>query len=184
MGLDMYLSKRHYVKRWDHQDTKDKHEITIKKGDKVVDTINAQNISEVIEDICYWRKANQIHKWFVDNVVRSEDYQGNDEYVSKGDLEKLLAVCKQVVAGSELVEGKIKNGQKIENGKWVDVMQDGKYIKDSTLARELLPTERGFFFGGTDYDEYYLSDLTHTITELEKALAVEDSGTFYYSASW
>lgn len=34
------------------------------------------------------------------------------------------------------------------------------------LAEELLPTRAGFFFGSTDYDEYYFQDLDDVVTQL------------------
>ena len=40
----------------------------------------------------------------------------------------------------------------------------------------------GFFFGGTDYDEWYYNDIENTIKILESAL--EDGDEFYYSSSW
>lgn len=41
------------------------------------------------------------------------------------------------------------------------------------LAPEVLPTQEGFFFGSTDYDESYLQDVDETIEALEKLLAEE-----------
>lgn len=32
-------------------------------------------------------------------------------------------------------------------------------LKDHTLANNLLPTQKGFFFGSTDYDKYYYDDV-------------------------
>ena len=54
---------------------------------------------------------------------------------------------------------------------------------DHTLASTLLPTADGFFFGGTEYNEYYFEDLETTRKILEDAL-VEEGGDFYYRASW
>jgi hypothetical protein len=50
------------------------------------------------------------------------------------------------------------------------------------LAEDLLPSASGFFFGATDYDEWYYNDITHTIKILEDALV--DGDDFYYSSSW
>jgi hypothetical protein len=36
------------------------------------------------------------------------------------------------------------------------------------VAKELLPTQAGFFFGSTDYDEYYYEDLVYTRDLLDK----------------
>jgi hypothetical protein len=52
-------------------------------------------------------------------------------------------------------------------------MEDGKIIKDPTVASELLPTESGFFFGNTDYNEYYYRDLLDTKKIIEEALALD-----------
>jgi len=48
---------------------------------------------------------------------------------------------------------------------------------------KILPNQSGFFFGSTDYDEWYLRDIEATIEGLEIALKDND-GDFYYSASW
>ena len=43
-------------------------------------------------EVAYWRKANAIHGWFVDNIQDGVDDQ-NEYYVSKEKLEELLPVC-------------------------------------------------------------------------------------------
>jgi hypothetical protein len=49
----------------------------------------------------------------------------------------------------------------------------------------LLPTADGFFFGSTDYDEYYWSEIEETAKGLEKVLKLDtDKWDFYYRASW
>ena len=59
-------------------------------------------------------------------------------------------------------------------------------LADHSKAEELLPTCSGFFFGGTDYDEYYFNDIIHTVKMLEKALELLEKYrfSFYYQASW
>jgi hypothetical protein len=47
-----------------------------------------------------------------------------------------------------------------------------------------VPTQRGFFFGSTDYDQYYLEDIKYTKDVLEGLLAEEPMGTYHYSSSW
>ena len=61
-----------------------------------------------------------------------------------------------------------------------------------TLAPELLPTRGGFFFGSTDYDEYYWNDIDLTISIIENAIQDKEvfdgkeyiRGEIYYSSSW
>ena len=57
-------------------------------------------------EIMYWRKANQIHNWFVINVQNKLDDCGNYE-VTKEALETLLEQCK-------LVEEEFKKAKEVE----------------------------------------------------------------------
>jgi hypothetical protein len=150
MGLDMYLEKRTYVKQWDHQSAEEKHEVVVTKGGQPT-KIDPKKVKYIIEEAGYWRKANQIHRWFVENVQDGIDNCG-DYYVGSEKLTELLELCKKVEA-------------------------------DHSLAEELLPSASGFFFGGTEYDEWYFEDIKNTITILEEALA-DKHGDFYYSSSW
>ena len=57
--------------------------------------------------------------------------------------------------------------------------------KNHALAGELLPTESGFFFGSTEYNEWYWEDIDYTIKALSKLLKEDDGkGDFYYHSSW
>ena len=51
------------------------------------------------------------------------------------------------------------------------------------MAEELLPTGSGFFFGSTDYDEYYFGDLNDTLGILTRCLESKFD-YFEYQASW
>lgn len=54
------------------------------------------------------------------------------------------------------------------------------------LAATLLPPQSGFFFGSTDIDEWYKSDIQRTIKGLNKLLndkTFKDC-EFYYQSSW
>lgn len=51
-------------------------------------------------------------------------------------------------------------------------------------AEELLPTQSGVFFGGTDYDEWYHEGIADTINILEKTFAEARGVDVYYQASW
>jgi hypothetical protein len=106
----------------------------------------------------YWRKANAIHKWFVDNVQDGVD-ECQETWIEPQKLYELRDVCKAVLA-------------------------------DRSQAATLLPSQSGFFFGGTDYDEYYFDDVEATLKWLN-GLLVKDTfdekfkkWDFYYQASW
>jgi hypothetical protein len=51
--------------------------------------------------VAYWRKANQIHKWFVDNVQDGED-DCREYSVDREQLQKLLETCTKVKADGSL----------------------------------------------------------------------------------
>ena len=59
-------------------------------------------------------------------------------------------------------------------------------LEDNSKAPELLPTMEGFFFGSTDYDEYYVNDIKDTIDIVTKVLETTDfeKEMVYYVSSW
>ena len=150
MGLDMYLYKKTYVKHWEHNGDNN-YKVEVSKAGKPVN-IDPKKVTYIVEEAGYWRKANQIHNWFVENVQNGKD-ECQESYVSREQLEELLGVCRIV---------------KIDKEK----------------AEQLLPTQSGFFFGGTEYDEYYYEDIDNTIEILEEALSDESADDFAYRASW
>lgn len=186
MGLDMYLAKKRYVKNWDHMKPEEKHSIVIKKNGKTI--ADEMPITYIEYEAGYWRKANAIHKWFIDNCVGTEEWHGDDVYVSREQLQTLLTLCKKVLATAVIKQGQIQNGSvsdKDENGNFImkPNMQAGEYIENDEEIAGLLPTESGFFFGSTDYNEFYLDDIKQTITIIENCLK-DTECSFYYSASW
>jgi len=58
-------------------------------------------------------------------------------------------------------------------------------IDNPALAEELLPTQEGFFFGSTDYDEWYMDSVKETHDKLSVLLdKIPDGWSFKYQASW
>lgn len=57
-------------------------------------------------------------------------------------------------------------------------------LNDYTKARELLPTQEGFFFGSTLYDDDYFDDIIFTMNNLIKILNRKDLENLYYCSSW
>ncbi len=89
MGLDMYLYRKTYIGTCGERRPK------IELDD--LPHIDATKICEVREEAGYWRKANHIHKWFVDNVQDGVDDCG-DYYVSEAKLKELRDACAAVLA--------------------------------------------------------------------------------------
>lgn len=60
-------------------------------------------------------------------------------------------------------------------------------LADTSKAHEILPTTSGFFFGNTDYNEWYFRDLEDTKEIIEKILGNRErmkAWDIYYQASW
>jgi hypothetical protein len=57
-------------------------------------------------------------------------------------------------------------------------------LKDNSLAENFIPTQDGFFFGSTEYDEYYYDALQKTKEAMEAALILSDEYDFFYHSSW
>ena len=105
-----------------------------------------------MEEIHYWRKANQIHNWFVNNLPEGvENCYPN--HVERCNLEQLLQECKRVLENKE-------------------------------LAPKVLPTAEGFFFGSTEYDDYYFKVLEGTVNMLENILSEGPDCVFQYHPWW
>jgi hypothetical protein len=165
MGLDSYLYATQFFAASKHkgfEETERQKEETIKVKE-IANLMNGNDFLETGESflqfakmklqLAYWRKANQIHKFFVDVCADGKD-ECQDTYVSRENLEDLLNRCKTV-------------------------------LEDHSKAEELLPSKGGFFFGSTDYDEWYYKDLEDTIPVLEKILKdAPESWGFEYKASW
>lgn len=59
-----------------------------------------------------------------------------------------------------------------------------KIMTNPEIAEELLPTQAGFFFGSTEYDEYYCRDLKRTVEIIERCLQLPEEWSFEYHSSW
>ena len=141
----------------------------------------------IIEQVGYWRKANQIHNWFVENVQDGEDDCNYHHEVTKEMLELLRANCIAVIKASKLVNGQIENGWTVDkSGNRVYDYVDGLVVEDATVAERLLPTTSGFFFGATAYDEWYIDDLKETVEIIDKVLETTDfeNQMIFYVSSW
>lgn len=185
MGLDMYLLRKTYVLNWDHMRPEELHEITVKRGGVVRGDIKPERICYITEEVAYWRKANQIHAWFVENVQDGKD-DCAEYWVTHDQLKELVRLCKQVLAACETLEGKVVNGIEFSKEGFKPILQDGKVMSDSSraVAASTLPTAAGFFFGSTDYDEFYIEELQDTVEMLEPLLAEGGDGSLYYRSSW
>ena len=114
-------------------------------------TINKSDIEEVKFTLAYWRKANQIHAWFVNEVQQGVD-DCNEYKVSGSQLNALIELCKEVLEK-----------------------------RNDNFSSANLPTQAGFFFGDTEYTDYYYSKVEDTIKQLSN---IKTNGIYSYESSW
>jgi len=155
MGLDQYLYAKKYLSNSEWQDKKIRQQFN-----DVVEACNASNVmtkaylpsASVKFQVGYWRKANQVHDWFVTNCQDGQD-DCHEYMVNREQLEELRDLCQRV-------------------------------LDNHTLASEYMPTSEGFFFGSTEYDDYYFECLEETIGIIGQALTLEKEYDFTYQSSW
>ncbi len=110
MGLDMYLHAKKYVEKIDWTKLDKDYNISMDSPEVVNplwnDIVSTAQMSDVAVDIygvhvevtcAYWRKANQIHAWFVENVQQGNDDCG-EHYVSHEKLKQLLDLVNKALA--------------------------------------------------------------------------------------
>ena len=120
----------------------------IKKSDEVID----------VYEVAYWRKANAIHKWFVDNVQKGKD-DCKEYRVTRRNLLDLCDLVSDVLDHCELKEGKVRNGYQLKKFLWFHYKKYNKVLElsleapfveelneDYQLAIELLCKALGYKF--------------------------------------
>jgi hypothetical protein len=146
MGLDMYLNAKKYLSEYD--------DAVAEKRVAVCEIFGGLDVKEISVRAMYWRKANAIHNWFVENVQDGEDNCA-PYHVSRENIEQLINDIATV-------------------------------LENRGEAEEILPTGAGFFFGSTDYDDYYFEELERTKNELTALInnPLLKGFEFEYQASW
>lgn len=160
MGLDMFLNRRTYVRKLT---APLEYESLGNEKSPKGPPIQPERVKYVIEEVGYWRKANAIHQWFVDNAGGGID-ECQEMQLDKEQLGNLYAACEEV-----------RNARLQSPGHAVQV------------ASTELPTTSGFFFGSTEYDEWYYQDIDETMKILKPILDGWDSdiwSEYIYQASW
>lgn len=99
----MYLTAGKYISAYSHDSADRKSEF-----DNVLKALklNRAELQDhtpsltVRVTVAYWRKANAIHKWFVDNCQDGVD-ECQEASVSREQLEQLLTLCKRALDNKE-----------------------------------------------------------------------------------
>jgi hypothetical protein len=104
MGLDMFLSAEKYISGWDHN--KDEAKASFAKileaaGLDSEDIACGSPSGTLSLNVMYWRKANAIHNWFVQNIQNGKDDCGRYS-VKREQLTLLKNTCEEVIKNKEL----------------------------------------------------------------------------------
>jgi hypothetical protein len=108
MGLDMYLTAERYFRRWpdDGPDMVIANDVIALLPELVAAKATVQTVSA---EVGYWRKANAIHNWFVQNVQDGKD-ECKDHEVSYEQLVDLRDVCNKVMEDNTLAPTLLPTG--------------------------------------------------------------------------
>jgi len=161
MGLDMYLDRHIYVGaqfEW--------RKCNIPRTIEVQDSFDDENpkIStiEVNPDRISYIVEQAIY-WRKVNAIHKWFVDNVQNGVDEGGM--------YYVSYSQL-------GELLELCEWV--------LDNKDEAETALPTQAGFFFGSTEYNEWYFKDIEFTKNQLEELLNKSNAKdcSYYYTASW
>ena len=168
MGLDIYFNRVNkidfqFAKKKDTQDTYDELEL---------------------ENMGYFRKVNCLLPFF--------GYEDNGEYleIEKCQIEDLLSILKKLLALYDTISYQLYL-QSIDVNYYKEIYKDNQKMRDEkckpflkkmdeiwkpfeSVAQEMLPTTTGFFFGSTQYRDYYVADLKDIVEIFTKVLDTTD----------
>ena len=140
MGLDMYLDKEKFYGSYINKEER-----------PLIDGFNSCENLTIKGQIGYWRKANAIHGWFVENVQGGED-NSDSFYVSKDELLNLESLIKKTLSNKESAEDNLPTREGFFFG---SQLYDNSYFNDlketlEIIKKALEAIEQGF-------DIYYSS---------------------------
>jgi len=174
MGLDMFLKAERYVSNYCENELYGEIMGALNK-DATIPVDDHFRGMAVSLNVMYWRKANQVHAWFIDYVAPNSVDNCEPFDVTVDQLEELVDICDTLLTYRGLY------------------MSD-EITEDSLLGHcnELLPPQSGFFFFGcTDIDVWYWGDILRTYSKLREivdwAKAESEADRWWdlsYRASW
>ena len=169
MGLDMYLyiRKNEYCSKYYKDEGSDLKLEYPKDVSRFFPNLTDLTISRTTDyKVGYWIKANAIHSWFLENCA------------AKDPFDNPIDDCRPIEIPLEKLEELLDTCKEV--------------LEDHSLAKRLLPTADGFFFGSTKYDEWYFNNIEETINIIEPVIdfmkhmsEIKDcTWDVIYEASW
>jgi hypothetical protein len=156
MGLDMYLSAKRYISKHFHEGDSEKAEAIQKLFPELANIQGRWGDASPVKEVTI-----DIGYWRKANAIHDwfvREVQGGEDE------------CRPHYVSRDHLQQLKESCEEV-------------LIKRSK-ASELLPTTSGFFFGSTDYDQYYFEDLETTIAIIDKCLALPTAWEFEYRSSW
>lgn len=181
MGLDMTLSAKKHVNTFmepqQYNALKNAIDRELVSTPIPLDHRDTLQSLEISVKVAYWRKANQIHGWFVNNVQDGVD-ECRESYVSLEVLTELRDICRHLLAKKK----------ELEDDTGDEVLNHGTLVG---YCMATLPPVEGFFFGSYDIDQWYWDDIRNTVEMLTPIIkwanaekADKSYWEFSYRASW
>jgi len=165
MGLDMYLSARKYINKVDWKVLHDNTDLSYDSPEAILpdfkSIVDTAGLSDLATDVQGTQVSVTCAYWRKSNQIHNWFVKN----VQKGTDD-----CGEYyVSKDKLTELR-------------EVCRKALFNKD---PKEIMPAE-GFFFGGTDIDQYYWEDVKRTIKKLDKIINHKDFDelSFYYQSSW
>ena len=141
MGLDMYLylRKEDYAAdaEWypEEERKRAKYPTELAKFEEEIKHQSIPSVCTYVDyKVGYWRKANAIHQWFVDNCQDGND-DCRDYYVSENKAQKLLDLCNKVIADHSLAKETLPTQSGFFFGSQA---YDEWYFEDIAYTKDLL----------------------------------------------
>ena len=147
MGLDMTLYKKTYLgAQYAHNKISGKIEI-FKDGKPL--SIKLDKVEEIKEEVGSWRKANQIHGWFIKNIQNGVDEGGHSEEFGIEKLYELRALCKKALETKDATllpptEGFFFGSGEIDKYYWGDIEQTIE------ILNRVIPSNAEHFIDGEE----------------------------------
>lgn len=160
----MYLSARTYVEKVDWNKIHQNENLSYNDEEAIKpefsEIVKTAGLADLANDIygasvsvtaLYWRKANQIHNWFVQSVQNGEDNCG-EYYVTHEKLNELLSVCEEAYKTRnprllEPVAGFFFGSTDIDEWYWKDIKRTITQIKK--IQKHKLYDKLSFYYSSS-----------------------------------
>lgn len=147
MGLDMYFTARRYL--WSYPEGGPDVKTAKAIKEQFPELPEYATCKNVDIEFAYWRKANAIHNWFVDNIQDGED-NCQESYVSREDIQRLLDTINKVLADTSLAPDLLPTADGFFFG---NTDYDHWYWKDIEYTKKIL--EKALSPDMKQWDYYY-----------------------------